>query len=67
MSLQTIEASFMRKSSPSGGCQAHTDRIRDRDFCVNMAGCQYGRNCYDEMSAYKKLSEKLNKKRFWLF
>lgn len=32
-----------------------------------MAGCQYGRNCYDEMNNYKELSEKLNRSffKFW--
>lgn len=51
---------------PPGACdeQRHDRQFfyADRDFCVNMAGCQYGRNCYDEMRHYKELSEKLNKK-----
>jgi mannan polymerase II complex MNN10 subunit len=38
---------------PPGACaDVSHDRqffYGDRDFCVNLAGCQFGRNCYDEV------------------
>ncbi|CCH44850.1 putative alpha-1,6-mannosyltransferase MNN10 [Wickerhamomyces ciferrii] len=33
-----------------------------RDFLVNMMGCEYNRNCWDEMEFFKKLSKVLHKK-----
>lgn len=33
----------------------------DRDFLVNMAGCEWGRDCWAEMYAYRELSIKLNR------
>jgi mannan polymerase II complex MNN10 subunit len=33
----------------------------DRDFLVNMAGCEWGRDCWAEMFEFRKLSEKLNR------
>lgn len=33
----------------------------DRDFLVNMAGCEWGRDCWSEMYAYRELSNKLNR------
>lgn len=49
---------------------------KERDFLVNMAGCSYvpvryilniswGRNCLEEMTHFKELSEKLNRFRWW--
>ncbi|KAH3664400.1 hypothetical protein WICMUC_005785 [Wickerhamomyces mucosus] len=32
-----------------------------RDFLVNMMGCEYNRNCWDEMEFFKKLSDNLHK------
>lgn len=34
---------------------------RDRDFVVNMAGCEWGRDCWAEMYRYRELSKKLNR------
>ncbi|ODQ82306.1 glycosyltransferase family 34 protein [Babjeviella inositovora NRRL Y-12698] len=31
-----------------------------RDFMINMAGCQWGRDCWGEMENYKNLSKKLH-------
>jgi mannan polymerase II complex MNN10 subunit len=57
-------------SFPMGACgdkgfnsKIHYDS-NDRDFLVNMAGCEWGRDCWGEMFEYRKLSEKLN--RNWL-
>lgn len=36
----------------------------DRDFMVNMAGCEWGRDCWGEMYMYRELSNRLN--RSWL-
>jgi mannan polymerase II complex MNN10 subunit len=33
----------------------------DRDFMVNMAGCEWGRDCWGEMYNYRQLSHKLNR------
>lgn len=33
----------------------------DRDFLVNMAGCEWGRDCWGEVSEYSDLSDKLNR------
>lgn len=60
-------------SFPPGACAEvkGDDRIfyneKDRDFVVNMAGCDYGRDCWAEMEQYKRVSEKLHKKRFKWF
>ena len=32
-----------------------------RDFVVNMAGCEWGRDCWAEMYQYRELSKKLNR------
>ncbi|KIV92022.1 hypothetical protein PV10_06501 [Exophiala mesophila] len=32
----------------------------ERDFVVNMAGCEWGRDCWAEMYSYRELSNKLN-------
>ena len=34
---------------------------RDRDFLVNMAGCEWGRDCWSEMYEFRELSIKLNR------
>ena len=36
-------------------------REEDRDFMVNMAGCEWGRDCWAEMYSYRELSNKLNR------
>lgn len=65
--LRTINA------FPPGACSEMADDPRlfydekERDFVVNMAGCEWGRDCWAEMEFYKSLSKKLHKKRFWLF
>lgn len=33
----------------------------DRDFLVNMAGCEWGRDCWGEMYEFRELSNKLNR------
>ncbi|KIW38424.1 uncharacterized protein PV06_09388 [Exophiala oligosperma] len=33
----------------------------DRDFMVNMAGCEWGRDCWAEMYSYRELSNRLNR------
>jgi mannan polymerase II complex MNN10 subunit len=33
----------------------------DRDFMVNMAGCEWGRDCWAEIYNYRELSNKLNR------
>ncbi|KAK5072631.1 alpha-1,6-mannosyltransferase [Lithohypha guttulata] len=33
----------------------------DRDFLVNMAGCEWGRDCWGEMYQYRELSNRLNR------
>jgi mannan polymerase II complex MNN10 subunit len=33
----------------------------ERDFMVNMAGCEWGRDCWAEMYSYRELSNRLNR------
>jgi len=57
----------MINSFPPGACSdtPNDPRIfyneKDRDFVVNMAGCEWGRDCWGEMASYRKVSERLNK------
>ncbi|EEH21491.2 hypothetical protein PABG_03707 [Paracoccidioides brasiliensis Pb03] len=51
---------------PPGACGDGTDRQfhyhrKDRDFVVNMAGCNWGRDCWGEMYYYRQLSYWLNR------
>ncbi|KAL1955900.1 hypothetical protein VTO42DRAFT_7973 [Malbranchea cinnamomea] len=53
-------------SFPPGACGDGTDKRfhyqkADRDFVVNMAGCQWGRDCWSEIYHYRKLSDWLNR------
>ncbi|ODQ67598.1 hypothetical protein NADFUDRAFT_50022 [Nadsonia fulvescens var. elongata DSM 6958] len=65
--LRTINA------FPPGACSDQADDPRffysekKRDFLINMAGCAWGRNCWEEMEHYKGLSKELHRKRFGLF
>ncbi|KAL4806338.1 galactosyl transferase GMA12/MNN10 family-domain-containing protein [Aspergillus unguis] len=56
-------------SFPPGACGDALDTkfhyIPDaRDFVVNMAGCDFGRNCWEEMYQYSEYSKWLNRP-FW--
>lgn len=54
-------------SFPLGACAEKGEdprihyRESDRDFVVNMAGCEWGRDCWGEMYNYRELSNKLNR------
>lgn len=54
-------------SFPPGACDEKGEDPRihyredDRDFVVNMAGCEWGRDCWGEMYNYRELSNKLNR------
>ncbi|KAJ9157527.1 Alpha-1,2-galactosyltransferase [Pleurostoma richardsiae] len=57
----------MINSFPPGACgengidkHIHYDQ-KDRDFVVNMAGCEWGRDCWGEMYNYRELSYYLNR------
>lgn len=39
----------------------------DRDFVVNMAGCEWGRDCWGEMYHYREFSYWLNRNPWELF
>ncbi|KAI9819628.1 MAG: alpha-1,6-mannosyltransferase [Pycnora praestabilis] len=60
-------------SFPPGACGENGEdaRIhyqeRDRDFVVNMAGCEWGRDCWGEMYNYRELSNTLNRTRWEKF
>ncbi|PBP23904.1 galactosyl transferase GMA12/MNN10 family protein [Diplocarpon rosae] len=54
-------------SFPPGACsengndtRIHYD-VKDRDFVVNMAGCEWGRDCWGEMYNFRELSNYLNR------
>lgn len=57
-------------SFPPGACGDSGDDQRihysekDRDFLVNMAGCEWGRDCWGEMYNYRQLSNRLNRSRY---
>lgn len=40
---------------------------KERDFLVNMAGCEWGRDCWGEMYNFRQLSNKLNRSRWERF
>jgi mannan polymerase II complex MNN10 subunit len=54
-------------SFPPGACGEKGDdpmihyKEKDRDFLVNMAGCEWGRDCWGEMYHYRQLSYYLNR------
>jgi mannan polymerase II complex MNN10 subunit len=57
----------MINSFPEGACaengrdaRFHYDE-KDRDFLVNMAGCEWGRDCWGEMHDFMELSRRLNR------
>ncbi|KAH8675699.1 galactosyl transferase GMA12/MNN10 family-domain-containing protein [Xylariales sp. PMI_506] len=54
-------------SFPTGACSDNGFDARihynqnDRDFVVNMAGCEWGRDCWGEMYSFRELSYYLNR------
>ncbi|KAL9003517.1 MAG: hypothetical protein Q9188_003622 [Gyalolechia gomerana] len=54
-------------SFPAGACGENGEDSRihyketDRDFVVNMAGCEWGRDCWGEMYNFRELSNRLNR------
>ncbi|KAI1916514.1 alpha-1,6-mannosyltransferase [Ophidiomyces ophidiicola] len=53
-------------SFPPGACGDGSNlgihyQEKDRDFLVNMAGCEWGRDCWGEMYQYRQLSNRLNR------
>jgi len=60
-------------SFPPGACGDKGDdpnihyQEKDRDFLVNMAGCEWGRDCWGEMYNYRELSNRLNRSRWEKF
>lgn len=60
-------------SLPHGACPdyAYDDRFfyneSQRDFLVSMVGCDFNRNCWDEVEYFKELSLNLHKKWFKWF
>lgn len=57
----------MINSFPDGACSDHGPDTRihynqkERDFLVNMAGCEWGRDCWGEMYNFRELSYHLNR------
>jgi mannan polymerase II complex MNN10 subunit len=59
-------------SFPPGACgDGNNTRIHyqqtERDFVVNMAGCEWGRDCWSELYHYKQLSNWLNRNPWEVF
>jgi mannan polymerase II complex MNN10 subunit len=62
-------------SYPPGACGGDDSQLdsrfhyheADRDFMVNMAGCEWGRDCWAEMYNYRELSNRLNLGRWQSF
>jgi mannan polymerase II complex MNN10 subunit len=42
-------------------------KSEDRDFIVNMAGCEWGRDCWGEMYNYRQLSNRMNRNPWEIF
>ena len=40
---------------------------KERDFMINMAGCEWGRDCWAEMYNYRELSNRLNRSKWEKF
>ncbi len=63
----------MINSFPPGACADNGNDTRihysqkDRDFLVNMAGCEWGRDCWGEMYNFRQLSYWLNRNPWELF
>ncbi|KAK9770645.1 putative Galactosyl transferase GMA12/MNN10 family protein [Seiridium cardinale] len=63
----------MINSFPTGACSDNGNDTRihykqeDRDFVVNMAGCEWGRDCWGEMYNFRELSYYLNRNPWELF
>jgi mannan polymerase II complex MNN10 subunit len=64
----------MINAFPPGACAeaANDPRIfynkDEHDFLVNMAGCEWGRDCWGEMYGYKLLAREMNRgffERLW--
>ncbi|KAF3906602.1 hypothetical protein ABW20_dc0108789 [Dactylellina cionopaga] len=59
----------MINSFPPGACHEKAGdkhifyQAEDRDFLVNMAGCEWGRDCAAEMKHYSEISGKLGQKK----
>ncbi|TQS34717.1 hypothetical protein Golomagni_04887 [Golovinomyces magnicellulatus] len=57
----------MINSFPPGACseKGNNSKIhynqKDRDFVINMAGCEWGRDCWGEMYNFRELSNYLNR------
>ncbi|GMG18916.1 unnamed protein product [Ambrosiozyma monospora] len=61
-------------SFPPGACSDQADDTqffydeKERDFVVNMAGCNFGdRSCWDEYEHYRDLEKKLHETRWFQF
>ncbi|TKX24241.1 putative alpha-1,6-mannosyltransferase MNN10 [Elsinoe australis] len=60
-------------SFPAGACGEKGDdphihyNSKQRDFVVNMAGCEWGRDCWGEMYNFRELSNWLNRTRWEKF
>ncbi|CDK27570.1 unnamed protein product [Kuraishia capsulata CBS 1993] len=54
---------------PPGACSERADDpqffYHNRDFVINMAGCEWGRDCWGEMEHYKALSKALHPKKWY--
>lgn len=49
------------------GLQGIHYQEKERDFIVNMAGCEWGRDCWGEMYNFRRLSNHLNRNRWEKF
>lgn len=65
--LRQINAYVAGACADFAGDQRFFYNRNARDFLVNMAGCQWGRDCWKEMQDYKDISQKQLRKRFFFF
>lgn len=60
----SVKNGVVDEQSTECGVQGIHYQEKERDFLVNMAGCEWGRDCWGEMYNFRQLSGKLNRGRW---
>ncbi|KAK5744745.1 alpha-1,6-mannosyltransferase [Elasticomyces elasticus] len=63
----TLRLDQMEGKDHECGVQGIHYQESERDFVVNMAGCEWGRDCWGEMYNFRQLSNRLNRSRWERF
>lgn len=65
--LEKLGQSSVNLDMKECGVQGIHYQEKERDFVVNMAGCEWGRDCWGEMYNFRQLSNRLNRNRWEKF